>query len=114
MMPENYCLIWDYSMQLPVFVLSTHCNSRAHCKTCRNKQGGHKWRESLKKAFAVPNDVVDFDCPYGMTWNDETVTKFAEETVAAQTSETTTVRTVQQQRDSGSRGASKGCGCSRK
>jgi hypothetical protein len=52
-----------------LFVLSTHCQSRAHCKVCRNFDGGRKWRESLSKAYQLPNNDVDFECPYGMQWS---------------------------------------------
>jgi hypothetical protein len=48
--------------------LEVICASRAHCPTCRNKDGGRAWRESLAQAFIVPGDAPDFTCPYGLEW----------------------------------------------
>jgi len=49
------------------FFNSIHCESQAHCKTCRAPGAGRAWRESLRAAFAdIP--ARDFDCPHGKPW----------------------------------------------
>lgn len=52
---------------MTTFFDSLHCTSKVHCRTCRDKEGGKKWRESLLKVF---EDVkkVDFNCPAGLPW----------------------------------------------
>jgi hypothetical protein len=87
-------------MSLPLFVLSTHCTSKVHCGTCRSKMGGSKWRASLKEIFELPNNDIDFECPYGMQWTEPQVLSHKPKMSA-----------LQQQRESGSRGG--GCGCSK-
>jgi len=54
---------------MQLFVLTAHCKSRAHCQTCRDLAGGRKWRESLAENFELPNNQVDFTCPYDVPWN---------------------------------------------
>lgn len=54
----------------PIFVDTIHCLSRKHCDTCRNLEGGRKWRGSIKELFVIPNESVDFQCPYGKEWHD--------------------------------------------
>ena len=50
-------------MSISNFFESIHCKSKAHCKTCRNLNGGQKWR------IAVNGEVnPDFECPYGKKW----------------------------------------------
>jgi hypothetical protein len=51
-----------------IFTKSPQCKSRFHCQTCRDKEGGREWRESLRKAFLLPNDETDFECPHGLPW----------------------------------------------
>ena len=50
------------------FTATAHCNSWRHCRTCRDLAGGRAWRESLRKAFKLPNDETDFTCPRGWPW----------------------------------------------
>jgi hypothetical protein len=53
------------------FVESRNCTSRAHCSTCRDTTpDGEAWRRSLSKAFQLPGDNVNFDCPFGVPWNE--------------------------------------------
>lgn len=52
------------------FVDTIHCMSKAHCNTCRNKEGGRPWRKGLTSLFVLPDDKVDFECPYGKDWGD--------------------------------------------
>lgn len=52
-------------MNLPLFVHSLHCLSEAHCRTCRSLRDGRQWRRSIMRRFAVPDNDVDFSCPYG-------------------------------------------------
>ena len=44
------------------------CKNLLSCQTCRDKEGGRQWRESLRKAFRLPNDETDFECPHGLPW----------------------------------------------
>lgn len=44
------------------FTESTHCASRRHCTACRSSRS---FRLSLAEAFELPEDGVDFACPYG-------------------------------------------------
>lgn len=53
---------------MQLFVTTVHCTSKLHCKTCRNKDGGRNWRQSLSKNFELPDNNVDFECPYGLQW----------------------------------------------
>ncbi len=53
-------------MSPPDFFADTACTSRAHCRACRDREGGRPWRESLARHFTVP--AVDFDCPHGGEW----------------------------------------------
>lgn len=52
----------------PLFILTSHCKSNVHCKTCRLKEGGRSWRTSLEKFYELPMNSVDFDCPYSKPW----------------------------------------------
>ena len=51
-----------------VFTNTIHCQSGSHCGICRKKVGGHGWRRSLMSLFVLPNNEVDFICPYGKSW----------------------------------------------
>ena len=44
------------------FTDSKHCASRRHCAACRSSR---PFRLSLGEAFELPQDGVDFACPYG-------------------------------------------------
>jgi len=52
------------------FCQTSHCTSRAHCKICRDLEGGRSWREDIAASFGVPDNKVDWDCPYGQSWGD--------------------------------------------
>jgi hypothetical protein len=59
---------------MQLFVLSNHCKSEAHCATCRDLEGdGRRWRKNLTKYFLLPDDNIDFECPYGKKWNNGAV-----------------------------------------
>lgn len=45
-----------------------NCTCKVNCPTCRDKDGGRQWRELLRKAFRLPNDETDFECPHGLPW----------------------------------------------
>ena len=47
---------------------STHCRSRAHCETCRDREGGRATRAHWAKRYALPGGAVDFACPFGGKW----------------------------------------------
>jgi hypothetical protein len=42
------------------FTASFDCLSRKHCKTCRDREGGRQWRESM----GAPKG----ECPHGVPW----------------------------------------------
>ncbi len=48
--------------------ISIICEMRNHCQACRDMEGGRIWRESLHKAFWLPDDEIDFECPHGIPW----------------------------------------------
>ncbi len=54
---------------MKLFINSITCATQVHCQTCRDFQGGRKWRMGLCKAFILPNNKIDFDCPLGIPWN---------------------------------------------
>lgn len=99
---------------MELFVLTLHCSSRAHCKTCRNLKGGRKWRQSIGKVYKLPEaeagaeDPADFICPHGLKWNDVIEGKSVEPEVKT----TQKISKSENMRNSGSRGR-RGCGCSR-
>ena len=93
------------------FIKTTHCTSKVHCKSCRELVGGRSWRESLSKLFVLPDNNVDFVCPFNKPWND---TKLQVQTIqAVQNTPTKPIVAQAAPRDSGTRTARKGCGCSR-
>ena len=49
------------------FFETQHCKTRAHCKTCRDKVGGHLWRQNRVTEYEIPTDP-DFDCIRGLPW----------------------------------------------
>ena len=51
-----------------MFVYSEHCCSGAHCRTCRDRDGGRSFRASLGTVFELPAGAPDFDCPHGRPW----------------------------------------------
>ena len=56
------------SSNMKTFFDSDHCfKTMAHCRTCRNKEGGRALREGWVKIF---DDVKesDFECPNGLPW----------------------------------------------
>jgi hypothetical protein len=55
-------------MTLRVFTEDSTCLSRVHCGVCRAGKSGRQFRESLAKAFTLPADAPDFDCPHGYPW----------------------------------------------
>ena len=108
---------------MQLFVLTNHCKTKVHCKACRSKEGGRQWRTSLKKMFQLPEDNVDFECPWGEAWIEETgtVALAAVEPATPEQLAATSVPTpsvprpqLQKARNSGSRGSTGGCGCGRR
>ena len=57
------------------FAETTACLQEVHCITCRNRENGYKFRESLSKAFKLPNDEINFECPYGKEWEHKSKSK---------------------------------------
>lgn len=51
-----------------IFIDDDSCKSNIHCVTCRDKEGGRAFRESLGRMFILPVDAPDFVCPYGKDW----------------------------------------------
>lgn len=99
---------------MQLFILTQHCKTQVHCKTCRAKEGGRVWRKKLMEDFALPNNNVDFVCPYGQEWQNETVShtitavSITDKTVSKQR----IVHAPPMRKETGSRDGS-GCGCSR-
>jgi len=62
------------------FTKSDHCRSHAHCRTCRDREGGHRWREQIAAHFET--DGVDWPCPDGLPWGYEGKSKGLGDTVA--------------------------------
>jgi len=91
---------------MQLFVLTSHCTSRLHCKVCRDAIGGRSWRQSLIKNFELPDGKIDFKCPYGLPWNFVT-RKTEDKSFDTNNSEVKSNSKV----SSGTRG---GCGCGRK
>jgi len=56
---------------MKAFTDGHHCHARVHCGTCRSREEGRGWRESLAKAFELPPGAPDFDCPHGLPWGFE-------------------------------------------
>jgi len=56
------------------FFGTIHCDSEAHCKTCRNTILGEQWRDDIQAAF---DDVKerDFECPKGKPWKKTIITR---------------------------------------
>ncbi|HOI56557.1 MAG TPA: hypothetical protein PLP01_15010 [Phycisphaerae bacterium] len=53
------------------FVDTVHCHSHVHCRTCRERDGGRPWRVMTAQRFAVPGNLLDWDCPEGLPWDVE-------------------------------------------
>jgi len=51
------------------FIDTFHCRIHAHCRTCRDLEGGRLWRKAVAEQFAVLGGATDFDCPDGLPWN---------------------------------------------
>ena len=107
---------------MQLFVLTTHCTSKAHCLTCRNLEGGRNWRESLSRNFELPDGKVDFECPYSIPWNkvEPPAAKTVPETAKMATPPSSSTKESRladrranlAKRSSGTRGTGD-CGCSR-
>lgn len=96
---------------MQLFILTSHCTGKAHCVTCRNKDGGHKWREDLTKTFKLPDNNIDFECPHGVPWGFQwaTVQSTPQPSQIKKTTPAPQVKTGDTKvRDAGTRG---GCGC---
>ena len=55
---------------MTAFFETIHCLSRAHCETCRNFDKGRLWRERILRIFKTSVANADFECPFGVCWND--------------------------------------------
>ena len=53
---------------MKLFAKTDHCLSRAHCRTCRDREGGQGWRQILALSFTLPSGAPDFECPHGLEW----------------------------------------------
>ncbi len=59
-------------MKLPLYTETSHCHARRDdvsglsCRSCRSSL---HFRQSLTKAFRLPDDDVNFDCPHGVPWD---------------------------------------------
>ncbi|WP_437306687.1 hypothetical protein [Sorangium sp. So ce388] len=50
------------------------CQSGGHCRLCRDRDRGRKFRLAVIEDFEVPGGVVDFDCPHGIPWDTDVET----------------------------------------
>src|SRR4051812_29108933 len=50
---------------LPLFATSKTCESRAHCRSCRNRKSD--FRRVMATRFTLPG-AEDFDSPHGLPW----------------------------------------------
>jgi len=104
---------------MQLFILTLHCTSRAHCKVCRNLDGGRIWRQKIGKTYELPQakedavDPADFECPYGVTWNSGTPQVTQSEIGSKPVLAALAPQPKMVVRNTGSRGERKGCGCSR-
>ncbi len=46
------------------------CTSGTHCSTCRDREGGRSFRIGLARAFVLPDDAPEFECPHGKKWEE--------------------------------------------
>lgn len=51
------------------FIDTWHCRSHAHCRVCRDRDGGRLWRVMMAQRFAAPGNLLDWDCPEGLSWD---------------------------------------------
>lgn len=49
------------------FFETIHCQSKAHCQICRNRDGGRAWRRQILDIFKTEVGE-DFACPDGIEW----------------------------------------------
>lgn len=56
-------------VDMKIFIKDFTCLSKVHCETCRDKtEVGNAFRKSLSRAFVLPADAPDFECPYDKPW----------------------------------------------
>ncbi|WP_437668994.1 hypothetical protein [Sorangium sp. So ce131] len=54
------------------------CQSGGHCRLCRDRESGRKFRLAVLQDFEVPGGEVDFECPHGIPWDtDVEVSRFS-------------------------------------
>jgi hypothetical protein len=106
---------------MQLFVLTSHCQSRAHCSTCRDKEGGRAWRKSTGQVYTLPEapagavDPSDFECPYGLPWKEQSDMDNNQPKPTIKITQGSQKPPVKFVRTSDSRQRSPGdCGCSRK
>ena len=51
----------------PNFTESDACRSGRYCEKCRDPQAV-LWRTELAKAWTLPGNDINFDCPHGKPW----------------------------------------------
>jgi hypothetical protein len=51
---------------LPQFATSKVCQTRAHCRACRNRASD--FRRVMARRYTLPGGMEDFDCPHGRPW----------------------------------------------
>jgi hypothetical protein len=94
--------------QKPEFIRSFHCRSEAHCNTCRDRVGGREWRKSQSSLYVLPNNEVDFECPFGKSFIEGGTSPKASKPIGTKQANQSGVRL-----GSASTKKKKGCGCSR-
>ena len=51
------------------FIKLRICKKRVACRHCRNQhENGERFRTRIRRMFSVPEDKLDWECPYGIPW----------------------------------------------
>lgn len=50
------------------FINTTICQGRKHCQVCRQLNGAKQWRQTMQRHYSLPEGKVDFQCPFGQPW----------------------------------------------
>ena len=59
---------------------TAHCRSGAHCRVCRDREGGRRFRERMVMQFEMPPGWPT--CPHGRPWGFEGPSRGLGDTVA--------------------------------
>ena len=91
------------------FVESIHCSFNARCKACRDPKSD--FRMNVSKVADLPDDNVNFDCPYGMSWQGDAPAPRKAVYPATQSETVKPVAPNASKTDTPLQTAKSGCGC---